>query len=130
MGGDGDDTLKTAEGLDTLVGGNGKDVFLINSVGLNELGEAFDFNALPGNDVFDISQVVTGVTTANASEFIRTSGSEVGTLVEIDADGGGDSFVPVLNLTVARTIWRGVCNGIAGAGIAVVSLPAPAAPTR
>ncbi|HVR68640.1 MAG TPA: calcium-binding protein, partial [Verrucomicrobiae bacterium] len=130
MGGDGDDTLKTAEGLDTLVGGNGKDVFLINSVGLGETGEALDFNALPGNDVFDISQVATGVTVANASGFIRTSASEVGTLIEIDADGGGNSFVPVLNLTVVRTDLAGlIANGaISGvSGIVVAPLAGTAA---
>ncbi len=125
MGGDGDDTLKTAAGVDTLVGGNGKDVFLINSVGLGDGGGALDFNALPGNDVFDISQVATGVTVANAGEFIRTSASEAGTLVEIDADGGGDSFAPVLNLMVVRTDLAGlIANGaIAGVtGIVVAPL--------
>ena len=86
MGGEGDDTLQTDLDSDTLIGGNGKDTFQLTSSGLSGFDGIADFNGVPGGDAIDVSQVLTGVTTANVNEYLKTYEASFGTVLQIELE--------------------------------------------
>ena len=101
-GGDGNDVLAGGAGVDTLTGGLGADDFVIDrsSGGGNLADTIADYAA---GDVVDLRQLVSvpsGVDPEGAAGFVRLT--DTGAL-QVDLDGGGNSFVTVANLTGAPT---------------------------
>lgn len=95
LGGPGDDHLVGGAGADTLTGGAGADVFGWRG---GELGTGVDtitdFTAGTGGDALDIRALLTGFdpVTSILTDFVRLSPSGANTRIEIDHNGGGDSF--------------------------------------
>ena len=98
-GGAGDDVIRGGEGADTLTGGAGVDQFIFESVGegidtitdFKVSGASQDqlvlsaqmFVTDPGDDAFDLI----------GSGFLRAVAGDGSTQVQVDIDGGGNSFV-------------------------------------
>ena len=97
-GGGGNDFLSGGAGADTLTGGTGSDTFAWKA---GELGTGVDtvtdFTAGAGGDALDVSALLTGFNPATSvlSGFVRVTTSGSNTNVEIDSNGGGDSFQSV-----------------------------------
>ncbi len=93
----GDDVLNGGEGVDNLWGGSGADTFVFDNTGQG-LDYVRDFNAGDG-DVLDISDILNGVyndpATQSISDFVMISDSGANSILSVDADGGGDSFIQV-----------------------------------
>ncbi len=136
-GGAGDDTLYGANDLDTLFGGLGNDTLygeagndrLYGDAGANKLyggagsdifvfmkasafdtvDQAMDFKTSEG-DKLDISNILDmhNPVTDLLSGFVRITESGTNSFLSIDADGGGNNFVQIAQLT-------GVTNFTAGA---------------
>jgi Ca2+-binding RTX toxin-like protein len=104
-GGAGNDVLKGGAGDDTLTGGAGFDTYAFDSLsdGIDAItdfrtsGTSMDqiqlstsmFQDFSGDDAFDLI----------GSGFLRAMSSGGLTQLQIDVDGGGDSFVTLANLT-------------------------------
>lgn len=111
-GNDGNDKLVGAGGSDVLGGGAGSDLFYYNagdaSGGANDA--ITDFTTGTGGDVLDIHDLLTGYTagTSAAAEFVQLLDAGGGnTQVNVDVDGGGDSFVSLAllsNVTMTGTL--------------------------
>jgi Ca2+-binding RTX toxin-like protein len=94
-GGPGDDVLLGGPGPDLLVGGRGADRFVIDTLA-GGIDTIRDFDARRG-DVLDLSELITTFDGAPANH-VRLTGSGRAVLVEIDVDGGGNSFVPAVTV--------------------------------
>jgi Ca2+-binding RTX toxin-like protein len=104
-GGAGNDTITGGAGNDTLTGGAGNDLFVFDSIGdgidtitdFKMSGTSEDqfvlsgsmFQNFSGDDAFDLI----------GSGYLRAVSSNGTTQIQIDADGGGDSFVTLAMLT-------------------------------
>ncbi len=110
-GGLGGDTLNGNAGSDTLIGGDGNDILSLGSVDAARDTVIFDPTALGDtdtinqmlfgtgatSDVIDLSELFT-VDTAGGdtlAEYARVSG----TSLQVDVNGGADSFVTIATLT-------------------------------
>lgn len=103
LGGNGDDVLVGGLGSDTLNGGNGSDRFVyytLSDRGTLAAGDTIQaFSTI--TDKLDLTELLPtligyqGITTG----YLRFAQSGVNTLVQIDADGGGNSFVNLATLT-------------------------------
>ncbi|MEQ1674110.1 MAG: type I secretion C-terminal target domain-containing protein, partial [Candidatus Nitrotoga sp.] len=99
-GGFGSDTLTGYVGYDILTGGLGSDRFVYNSVN-DGTDTITDFTSGAGGDVLDLTVVlgsftgITPTTHANAftGGFLQFIASGTDTLVQVDSDGGGDSYI-------------------------------------
>jgi len=104
-GGAGNDVITGGAGNDTLTGGAGNDQFVFNSIG-DGIDTITDFKAsgvsedqfvmsasmfqnFTGDDAFDLV----------GSGYLRAVFSNGTTQIQVDADGGGDSFVTMAMLT-------------------------------
>ncbi len=105
-GGAGNDVIEGGTGNDTLTGGAGLDPYVFTSVGdgidtitdfktLGNVGRSVPFSprrcsrTSPGDDAFDLI----------GSGFLRAVSSNGTTQIQVDIDGGGDSFVTLAMLT-------------------------------
>lgn len=98
-GGAGDDYLRGYQGDDILTGGTGADRFVLErTFAANGLDRITDFET--GVDVLDFSLVGfgRGVLTQDQSNWIRVQKTETGVSLQLDLDGGGNSFQTWLNL--------------------------------
>ena len=96
VGGAGNDRLVGGPGADTLTGGDGSDIFAYMAGGLGAgVDTITDFAAGLGGDAIDISALLTGFDPSNSilTEFIQITTAGLDSIVRIDPDGGGDSFV-------------------------------------
>lgn len=91
----GNDLLVGGAGADTLVGGRGADLFVIDSLA-GGVDTIRDFRTRQG-DVLDLSELITDYDGTPANH-VRLSGSGGVVQVEVDVDGGGDSFVPAVTV--------------------------------
>ena len=122
-GGNGNDTLNGGEGMDLLVGGadndtltgnGGSDLFVYQATGdRGTTGDVItDFVKGSGGDVLKLTDLlatfsgITAGTHDNAFsggylQFVDSNGATAGgnTLVQIDSDGGGNSYVTLTTLT-------------------------------
>ena len=101
LGEDGNDTLDGGAGIDRLTGGAGVDSFVYAAI--TDAGDLVtDFAAGTGGDTMDISALLASFGYAGADAFgdgyVRTSQSGLDTLVQIDADGGGDGYSTLATL--------------------------------
>ncbi len=106
-GGDGDDKLygssgrdilNGGQGSDWLKGGNGADTFVFDN--LDGVDTVLDFRTHSG-DALDISSLIDGYDplTDAITDFVQITGEgHHGSVLSVDADGGGDSFVQVATL--------------------------------
>ena len=92
IGGAGNDTLNGGADGDTLTGGPGNDSFAISDLsgGADTITDYTD-----GEDFIDLSALpfVGSVNAGNIAEFVRIDGSSGAPVLQVDLDGGGDSFV-------------------------------------
>ncbi len=103
-GGDGHDILVGGGGEDVLTGGLGSDTFDYNQLtdaGAN--GDVItDFNLAEGDvlDIHDLLQDFEGYDGSNAvtGGFLQLSASGGNTVVQVDSNGGGDSYVNLVTL--------------------------------
>src|SRR5690606_14962028 len=108
IGNGGNDILVGGTGSDTMVGGGGADTFVIDPDSLDVSIEDViaDYSSAEG-DVVDLTALFTvdpdGGDDVNAlSDFVRIN-PDVGTELQVDADGGGDSWVTVAHFDAAQT---------------------------
>ena len=102
IGGGGDDILNGGStGLDTLYGGAGLDTFVFEAGSVGSVADNIsDFTVADGDvlDLIDLFTVQYDETQDVITDFIQFTDNGSNTLVQIDADGGGDSFVDAINL--------------------------------
>jgi Ca2+-binding RTX toxin-like protein len=112
LGGDGADLLEADPGADTLEGGAGSDRFAFNNGGLDGLDIITDFTSAPGGDVLDVSDLLTGFnpTSSNINDFLQTEENDGSTIIRVDANGGGNSFVDMAVLVGVDTDVMALLN--------------------
>jgi Ca2+-binding RTX toxin-like protein len=98
---DGNDTLIGGAGADRLVGGTGSDTFLYRAVG-DQGDTAADFTKSEV-DVLNLTQLLTSIGAPHSSAafsngYLQFTVSGANTLVQVDANGGGDSFTTLVTL--------------------------------
>ena len=98
-GNGGNDTLNGGAGADRMEGGAGDDVFAYSA--LSDADDTItDFNAT--GDLFELSALMTAIgyigCDAVADGYVGLTQSGANTLVQIDADGGGDGFLTLATL--------------------------------
>ena len=98
-GEDGDDMLIVGDGSDVLYGGSGSDIFWYAAQNTNSDTIA-DFNLDQGDKV-DISDLLQGYDplTHAITDFVQITTSGSNSILKIDADGGGNSFVQIATIT-------------------------------
>lgn len=111
----GNDVLLGGAGADTLLGGRGADRFVIDSLA-GGVDTIRDFRTREG-DVLDLSELITAYDGTPANH-VRLTGSGGVVQVEVDVDGGGNSFVPAV--TVRGDIGLDV-NSLVAAGTIVLT---------
>jgi Ca2+-binding RTX toxin-like protein len=89
-GGDGADTL-VGLGGDTLTGGLGNDVFVLQSASIGQIETITDLSSA---DTVDVSQWLAGrgVTAANLGDYVRVLLSNGSIVIQVDQDGTGSNF--------------------------------------
>ena len=95
----GNDHMNGGAGADRMAGGAGDDVFVYTA--LTDAGDTItDFNAT--DDLFELSALMTAIgytgSDAVTDGYVGISQSGANTLVQIDTDGGGDSFTTLATL--------------------------------
>lgn len=108
----GNDVLLGGAGADTLLGGRGADRFVIDSLA-GGVDTIRDFRTREG-DVLDLSELITAYDGTPANH-VRLTGSGGMVQVEVDTDGGGNSFVPAV--TVRGDIGLDVASLVAAGTI-------------
>lgn len=98
----GDDTLIGGIGSDTLIGGIGRDIF--EYFDLLEAGDTIaDFVTGVAGDVLKIDDLLDGLGYAGtdpfADGFLSFFQSGTDSLIQLDADGGGDGFLDLVTLS-------------------------------
>lgn len=111
----GNDLLVGGAGADTLVGRSGGDLFVIDSLA-GGVDTILDFRTRQG-DVLDLSELITTYD-GTPTNHVRLTGSGGVVQVEVDVDGGGDSFVPAV--TVRGDIGLDVAS-LVGSGTIVLT---------
>ncbi len=93
-GGAGADGLFGGTGADIMTGGSGADVFGWETGDVDGIVDTITDFVLGDGDAIDISDVLQGFDelTSVLSEYVRVSDAGADTRVEVDVDGGGDSF--------------------------------------
>ncbi len=97
----GNDTLDGGMGNDTLTGGAGADIFTFTATdGVSDT--VTDFNRVQG-DKIDISNLLTGFDPMadDITQFVRIDTVGTGSVLFVDADGGGDNFIQIATLNRA-----------------------------
>ena len=113
-GGSGNDALLGGGGADGLEGGAGRDRFDYN--GLGEAGDTIvDFTTGDGGDVLDLHDLLEALGSSHDGNaftggYLRFQQSGADTLVQIDADGGGDGFVTLATLQNALLTQADTAN--------------------
>jgi Ca2+-binding RTX toxin-like protein len=95
----GNDNLKAGDGVDTLYGGADADTFIFDAI--NAASDIIADFSLAQNDKIDVSQVIEGYdpVTHAITDWVEMTTSGANTILKVDANGGGDSFVQIATLT-------------------------------
>ncbi len=104
-GNKGNDTIKGAGGDDTLIGGSGRDRFDYDALGDRGTGGEVisGFRKGSSSDYLDVSDLLdsfAGYTGANAftGGYLNFVQSGTNTIIQVDADGGGDGYVTLVTI--------------------------------
>ncbi len=106
-GGRGDDTLIGGEGRNWFFGGRGDDTYVFEADTAYDSPDLFiRFFGVSG-DSMDLRDLLEGYDPESdaLTDFVDVSGKWFSRTVSVDADGGGDSFVPIA--TVLFGFWGG-----------------------
>lgn len=113
FGNDGNDRMTGGAGADRMAGGAGDDVFVYTA--LSDAGDTItDFDAT--GDLFELSALMTAIGYAGSDAvgdgYVGITQSGANTLVQVDADGGGDGFTTLATLenVTATDIDMGTWN--------------------
>jgi Ca2+-binding RTX toxin-like protein len=100
LGGLGNDTLRGGTGNDILAGGTGEDHFTFAEAGFANSDNIVDYSYVEG-DTLDLSALLDAAFVAGQpiSDFVRGVQFGSSIVVQVDIDGGGNSFVDVATLT-------------------------------
>ena len=122
MGGDGNDQLQGTSDNATLAGGAGIDSFAFFASSGTDTDLVGDFNGLPGGDLLDVGDFLggKGVTGANADQFLKAVSAGGSTVLQIDANGGANSFVDLAVLQGVSTDLNGLLANASILGIGVL----------
>ena len=121
VGGTGEDFLIGGTGNDTLTGGAGSDRFDLNA-STHGVDTITDFETGLGGDVLDIADVFdvdTSTIPGDIENFVNLTASGGDTVVQVDANGGGDSFTDLVvlqgvsSVTVTDLLTQGNLDVIA-----------------
>lgn len=100
-GGSGADTLYGGDGADTLYGNGGADTFVFEAAtAFNNVDTVSGFST-GDTDKIDIADILDGVYDYGVDsilDFVKIEDSGSDSVLKIDADGGGDSFVTIATL--------------------------------
>ncbi|UJW77423.1 VCBS domain-containing protein [Rhizobium sp. SL42] len=94
VGGSGNDDLSGGTGIDYLTGGAGSDTFILSD--LNAVDVITDFNA--SEDMIDLTALLDGIsktTDLETSGYVKAVQSGSDTLLQVDTNGGGNSWTTV-----------------------------------
>ena len=121
-GAGGNDTLTGGTGADTLTGGLGNDIFVL-SVPLNNVDTIVDYAA---GDIVDITGIlnVPGAVDPIADGYLRVTTTG---LIQVDLDGGGNSWMTVSNINTGITPTIRYIDGGVVTDIAVTPVAPPIA---
>jgi Ca2+-binding RTX toxin-like protein len=99
LGGSGNDTISGGLGNDILAGGTGADRFTFAQTGSANSDTIVDYSFVDG-DTIDLSALLDAafVTGQPISDFVRGVQSGSSIILQVDIDGGGNSFVDVATL--------------------------------
>ena len=89
-----DDTINGGDGFDQLYAGSGRDLFVFeSSSAFNDVDHIFDYSVSEG-DSLDISDLLTGFNpgSSDINDFLRFTNSGSDTLIQVDTNGGANSF--------------------------------------
>ncbi|MCZ4289288.1 Ig-like domain-containing protein [Hoeflea alexandrii] len=109
IGGDGDDILNGGLGFDTLTGGLGDDTFVFDADalsdavnnGIQDLIADYDI----GGDIVDLSELLgSEVNQDNVGDYVKLD--DTGTILQVDVDGGEDSFVDIARFGSAQDMIK------------------------
>jgi predicted extracellular nuclease/2',3'-cyclic-nucleotide 2'-phosphodiesterase (5'-nucleotidase family) len=113
LGGFGADHITGGAGADMLSGGAGRDRFILAEIG-EGVDTITDFNFGRFGDTLDIGDVLESFDPSAVDGFLRTVESGGNTTLEVDVNGGGDSFQALVvfqgatGLNVASLVDSGV----------------------
>jgi len=112
LGGDGADLLRAGDGADILAGGAGSDRFAFDATSLGESDLITDFTSAPGGDILDVSDLLIGFdpNSSNINKFLQATVENGATFLQVDANGGGNSFVDLAVLVGVNTDVNGLLN--------------------
>jgi Ca2+-binding RTX toxin-like protein len=97
-GNSGPDILLGGEGNNILIGGKGSDRFTVQFPG-NQFDIVLDFKTGEAGDRIVIADVLdVNLSNSILQEYIQMTNNNASTTIAIDPDGGGDSFVSVVQL--------------------------------
>ena len=106
IGGDGDDMLIGDEGVDTLTGDLGADTFVISDTLSIDTITDYVFDIDPAaSDVIDLSDILPAGPTGGGGNVLTgyVQYDDATGILSVDADGGGDGFVDVAQLSTGLT---------------------------
>ncbi len=100
LGGSGNDTLTGGTGNDVLSGSGGTDTFTFAETGAANADAIVDYSFVEG-DVINLSSLLDGPFGGASvlSDFARVTQSGNNIVVQVDTDGGANSFVDVATLS-------------------------------
>jgi Ca2+-binding RTX toxin-like protein len=100
LGGSGNDTLRGGTANDLLAGGTGADHFTYAETGFANSDGIVDYSYVEG-DTIDLSALLDPAFVAGqpVSDFVRGVQFGSSIVLQVDIDGGGNSFVDVATLT-------------------------------
>ncbi|MEM7641564.1 MAG: type I secretion C-terminal target domain-containing protein, partial [Pseudomonadota bacterium] len=93
QGGDGDDTIIGGADGDVLRGGAGADTFVFTTADLAAPGDDLKDFSLAQGDALEFQGLLTGFDGSDLSGHVEIVAQGTLGAIQIDADGGGDSFV-------------------------------------
>jgi VCBS repeat-containing protein len=100
LGGSGNDTLRARTGNDILSGGTGADRFIFAETGFLNVDRIVDYSFVAG-DTIDLSALLDPLFSPgqDISGFVRAVESGSNITIQVDQNGGANSFVDVVTLT-------------------------------
>ena len=103
------DQLAGGAGQDTLYGSTGDDIFVFEaSSAFAQTDEIVNFDITA--DIIDVSDIISGFS-GNISEYINFVDSGANTLVQVDSNGGGNSFATIAQISDITGLDEGLLYG-------------------